>query len=191
MAAGKHPEGKAVGFLWSPSVLRVIFSSLLFKTAYFTFSFQGCLPPFSPNPQKKKKSTSPPSHLLHFWSGFPVCKNQNVNAWHCRTRTARSTSAQSPFPVRLCPFWSPSRGHLYLPDILKCLIWVSCCRIYGWAQPCFQDAWPPLGASQNPHCAFPLSHRSLEMLYSLESSAGEFILTPDPALFDLWPRFPV
>jgi hypothetical protein len=48
-----------------------------------------------------------------------------------------------------------------------------------------------LGASQNPHCAFPLSHRSLEMLYSLESSAGEFILTPDPALFDLWPRFPV
>lgn len=57
---GKHP---AVGSLWCPAVLRVIFSSMLFKTAYFTFSFQGCLPLFSPNPRKKKISPSPPSYF--------------------------------------------------------------------------------------------------------------------------------
>lgn len=102
---GKHPE---VGFLWCPSVLRVIFSSVLFKTAYFTFSFQGCLPLFSPNPQKKKK-ISKSTLLLQFWSVFPVSQNQNVKAWHCRARSARSTSAQSPFPVWLCPFCSHSR----------------------------------------------------------------------------------
>lgn len=73
---GKHPE---VGFLWCPSVLRVIFSSVLFKTAYFTFSFQGCLPLFSPNPQKKKKKNlqvHPPTSVLVSFSSEskPKCK---------------------------------------------------------------------------------------------------------------------
>lgn len=154
MAAGKHPEVRAVGFLWCPSVPRVIFSSLLFKTAYFRFSFQGCPPPFSPNPQKISKSTL----LFQFWSVFPVSQKPNVKAWHCGIWRARSTFAQSPFPVWPCPFWSHSQGSFVelrcLPDRLKCLTWVSCCFLYGWGWACFQDGWQPWGASQNPHCAF-------------------------------------
>lgn len=70
-------KARQLAFCGVPQCLvRVIFSSLLFKTAYFTFSFQGCLPLFSPNPQNNLQVHPPTSVLASFSSeSKPKCKS--------------------------------------------------------------------------------------------------------------------